>query len=172
MTPLDAAGPPTLFAPYVDLFPTAGMALEIACGRGWGAVWLATRGMKVHGVDVSPVAIELARELVLSSGVADTCSFEVHDLDDGLPDGPRMDLIFCYLFRDHRLDSALMDRLLPGGLLAMAVLSEVGAGPGRFRVPPGELTTAFGGLETLVDGESGGMAWILAQRAEGQLSKS
>lgn len=54
---------PPIFAPFEDLFPTEGRALEIACGRGSAALWLASRGMDVYGVDVSPTAIHLARAL-------------------------------------------------------------------------------------------------------------
>ena len=63
--------------------------------------------MEVWGVDVSPVAIDLAHRLAELSGVADRCRFEVVDLDDGLPDGPRVDLVLCHLphlFRDRRFD--------------------------------------------------------------------
>ncbi|MGA7096592.1 MAG: class I SAM-dependent methyltransferase [Acidimicrobiia bacterium] len=165
LAPIGVAKAPPVFAAHVDLLPTSGLALELACGRGRAALWLAERGMRVHGVDVSPVAIELARELTTLSGVADRCSFEVHDLDDGLPGGPPVDLLLCHLFRDPRLDQSIVERLKPGGILAMSVLSEVGAGPGRFRVPEGELREAFGGLDIEVEGESDGMAWIVARRA-------
>jgi SAM-dependent methyltransferase len=166
VAPLDEPGPPPLFARHGDLFPTTGDALELACGRGRGAVWLAGRGMDYYGVDVSPVAIDLARRLVAHHGLSERCRLEIHDLDDGLPDGPQVDLLFCYLFRDPKLDPAMVDRLKPGGLLATAVLSEVGAEPGRFRARPDELRDAFGTLETLVDGESDGMAWLIGRRRE------
>lgn len=125
-------------------------------------MWLAKRGMDYRGVDISPVAVGLARELTERSGVARRCSFEVFDLDEGLPPGPPVDLILCYLFRDRRLDRALVDRLVPGGILAVAVLSEVGHGPGEFRALPGELRAAFGHLDVLDEGEKQGVAWILA----------
>jgi SAM-dependent methyltransferase len=166
--PIDGEGPPPpppAFAHVEHLFPTRGRALEIACGRGRGVVWLAHRGLEVWAVDVSPVAIDLARGLARRLGVAERCHLEVRDLDQGLPDGPPVDLLLCYLFRDERLDRPMMERLAPGGLLAVAVLSEVGVGPGRFRVSPGELQRAFGGLAVLEEGEADGLAWILARAA-------
>lgn len=57
-----------------------------------------------------------------------------------------------------------MERLAPGGLLAVAVLSEVGVGLGEFRARPGELRESFGKLEILDQGEGDGMARILARR--------
>ena len=161
-----AHGPPPVLADFEEVFPTGGRALELACGRGQSAVWLAGRGLDVWGVDVSPVAIGFARELSSVSGLSDKCRFEVFDLDDGLPQGPPVDLLFCYKFRDPRLDQPMIERLRPGGLLAVAVLSEVGEGPGAFRAQPGELHDAFSGddLDVLTEGEREGMAWMLARR--------
>ena len=155
---------PSIFAPFEDLFPSEGLALEIACGRGSAALWLASRGMHVHGVDVSPMAIHLARELLSRSGYAERTRFEVFDLDNGLPDSPPVELLLCYKFRDARLDQPMMERLAPRGLLAIATLSEVGAGPGAFRTRPGELRDAFGKLELLVEGERDGKAWLVGRR--------
>ena len=163
--------PPPLpaLAPVDHLFPTRGQVLEIACGRGRGAVWLASRGLTYWGVDVSPVAIDLARQLVERSELAHRCRFDVFDLDAGLPDGDAVDLVLSYLFRDSRLDRAVVDRLVPGGLLAVAVRSEVDVGPEDFpdgsqRARPGELRDAFGHLEILNEGEGDGMARILARK--------
>lgn len=166
MAPVDENGPlpPPAFAHVEHLFPAEGAALEVACGRGRGAVWIAGRGMDYWGVDVSAVGIDLARKLTSLYGVADHCRFDVVDLDEGLPAGPPVDLLFSHLFRDPRLDRAMIERLAPGGLLAVAVLSEVGAGPGEFRARPGELRDAFGSLEIVDEGEGEGMARILARR--------
>lgn len=101
------------------------------------SVWLARRGLDVWGVDVSTIAIDQARELAARSDVGDRCRFEVVDLDAGLPAGPPTDVIVCQRFRDRRLDQAIIDRLAPGGLLAISWLSAVGAEPGRFRAAPG-----------------------------------
>jgi hypothetical protein len=120
--------------------------------------------MDYWGVDVSPVGIALARSLTTLYGLQDRCRFDVFDLDAGLPAGPLVDLLLCHLFRDPRLDGAMIERLAPGGMLAVAVLSEVGAGPGEFRARPGELRAAFGTLETVDEGERDGIAWILARR--------
>jgi 2-polyprenyl-3-methyl-5-hydroxy-6-metoxy-1,4-benzoquinol methylase len=156
---------PTAFAAIEDLFPIGGRALEIACGRGELSVWLAVRGMDVLGVDVSPVAVELARELADRGGLAGRCRFEVWDLDDGLPPSPPMDLVVCHMYRESRLDHELIERVAPGGLIAIASLSEVGGAPGRFRATPGELREVFAELEILSDGEGDGVAWLLGRKS-------
>lgn len=157
-------GPAAVFAPFADAFPTAGFALDIACGQGAAAVWLAQRGLQVAGLDVSPVAIEQARAFARRSGVGDRCRFDVVDLDDGLPEGPLADVVYGARFRDRRLDAPMTQRLAPGGLLAITVLSQVGSTAGRFRAAPGELRTAFANLEMIAEGEADGLAWLLARR--------
>jgi SAM-dependent methyltransferase len=114
-------------------------------------------------LDISPVAIGRARNLARRDGVDDRCRFDAADLDDGLPAGPPVDVILCHNFRDRRLDRAIIARLAPGGLLAIAVLSEVGAARGPFRAAPGELSAAFADLEEIVAGEGEGRAWLLAR---------
>jgi 2-polyprenyl-3-methyl-5-hydroxy-6-metoxy-1,4-benzoquinol methylase len=155
---------PEAFALAKHWFPLVGRALEIACGRGEMSVWLANRGMNVLGVDVSPVALDLARQLANRSGVAERCRFEAWDLDEGLPPGPQVDLVTCHMFREPRLDRLMVDRLRPGGVLAIATLSEVDAGPGRFRARPGELRNALTELEILAEAEGDGVAHLLGRK--------
>ena len=47
----------------------AGRALDLACGEGRNAVWLAERGWRVTGIDFSAVAIGKAERLAASRGV-------------------------------------------------------------------------------------------------------
>ena len=46
-----------------------GRALDVACGAGRNAGWLARRGWRVTGVDFSEVALGAARELARAAGV-------------------------------------------------------------------------------------------------------
>lgn len=156
---------PRVFAGLESAFPHSGTALDLACGQGAASVWLACRGLQVWGVDVSAVAVDQAHRLAERTGVADRCRFDVHDLDDGLPQGPPADVILCHRFRDRRLDDAIVDRLAPGGLFAICALSEVGAAPGPYRCAPGELPAAFARLDVIAAGEGDGEAWLLAVTA-------
>jgi SAM-dependent methyltransferase len=160
--------PPGVLAGAADLtsgVPTAGRALDVACGRGAVAVWLALRGLTVDAVDVAPAGLAAGAALADRYGVGDRIRWIAHDLDDGLPDGCTgpYDVVVCQLFRDPDRYGALAAALRPGGLLAVSVLSEVGAAPGPFRAQPGELRAAFAGLDVLVDREGDGQAELLAR---------
>lgn len=161
---VDAVGLPAVLSPFADLFPSAGNAIDLACGQGLAAVWLALRGLDVWGLDISGVAIDHARALARRTRVQDRCRFDVVDLDRGLPDSPPAAAILCHRFRDRRLDEAIVARLAPDGLLAIVALSEVGHGPGQFRVAPQELPTAFAALDVIATGEGQGQAWLLGRK--------
>lgn len=155
---------PTDFAEHAHHFPTSGRALELACGTGSGCLWLAQRGLDVVGVDVSKVAVDAAAGAAHRLGLADRCRFLLGDLDDGLPDTPLVDLVMCHRFRDPALYTPMLDRLAAGGLLAVAVLSEVDSAPGRYRAKPGELRRAFADrLRPLVDREQSGYAVFIGR---------
>ena len=67
-------------------------ALEIGCGTGSNAVWLAQQNFQVTATDVSDLAIQKARERATDAGVK--CHFVVADfLNDRLPDAP-----FAFVF--------------------------------------------------------------------------
>jgi 2-polyprenyl-3-methyl-5-hydroxy-6-metoxy-1,4-benzoquinol methylase len=51
--------------------------LEYGCGPGSEAFDLARMGARVHGIDISPVAIQLAQKTAAERGVSERCLFEV-----------------------------------------------------------------------------------------------
>jgi SAM-dependent methyltransferase len=160
--------PPAFLADHLDLIPRTGAALDIACGRGRGSLWMASMGLDVLGLDVSPVAIDLARRGADRFGLADRCRFEVHDLDTGLPDpdlsADSFDLILCHLFRDPALYEQMETRLAPGGLLAIVVLAAPDGKGGDYRAERDELTRAFGALRQRDHGGDSGRLWLVATR--------
>jgi SAM-dependent methyltransferase len=125
-----------------DLPP--GRALDLACGAGGNALWLAARGWKVTAVDRSPAAIELVRAQAEQRGIridARIADLEAHEfrIEPGAWD---LILLCRYLQRDLFEPARL--GLAPGGvLIVIALLAEPGSS-GAFRVQPGELAEAFG----------------------------
>ncbi len=75
---LFGTAPNAFLASQAHLLSPAMRALAIADGEGRNGVWLAERGIDVHAVDASGVALEKARNLAASRGV--TVSFEQVDL--------------------------------------------------------------------------------------------
>ncbi len=156
-------GPPSVLAGRESLVPVSGRALDVACGRGTVAVWLAERGLTTTALDVAPEALRLTAELAAARAV--TVTTLGADLDDGLPAaviGP-FDVVVCQRFRDPALYPALPELLVPGGLLVVSVLSTVGDAGGSYRAEPGELRAAFGHLDVLVDEEGNGEAHLVAR---------
>lgn len=110
---------------------TPGRALDLGCGEGADAVWLAERGWDVVAVDISDTALDRARGAAKSRGVADRIEFRQMDLSDAFPDGA-FDLISSqflhstvYLDRQNALCNALA-ALRRGGHL---IIVDHGAAP-------------------------------------------
>jgi 2-polyprenyl-3-methyl-5-hydroxy-6-metoxy-1,4-benzoquinol methylase len=158
--------PPDALRGREHLLPSGGHALDVACGRGTVAVWLAERGFDVDAVDVSESALAAGAALAADRGVGEQVRWWAHDLDEGLPEGciEPYDVVVCQRFRDPALYPVLTRSLRPGGLLVVTVLSVVGDEGGRFRADAGELLTAFDGLTPLAHTERDGEASLLARR--------
>jgi 2-polyprenyl-3-methyl-5-hydroxy-6-metoxy-1,4-benzoquinol methylase len=73
-----------------------GRALDLACGEGQNAIWLASLGWEVTGVDFSEVAIAKARARAERDGV--DVAFLCADLLEYEPDRSRFDLVLLLYF--------------------------------------------------------------------------
>ncbi|MFC5749788.1 class I SAM-dependent methyltransferase [Actinomadura rugatobispora] len=100
----------------------SGAALDLGCGAGGDAVWLARRGWHVTAVDISTTAVERVRERARELGLAGRVAAEQHDLATSFPAGG-FDLVSAQYFhspfpllRGQVLRTAAR-ALRPGGLL-------------------------------------------------------
>ena len=66
---------------------TPGRALDLGCGEGADAVWLARQGWKVTAVDVSDVALARAAEHAADAGLSEAIEFRHGNLLDQFPPG-------------------------------------------------------------------------------------
>ncbi|MCX4664764.1 class I SAM-dependent methyltransferase [Streptomyces uncialis] len=64
-----------------------GTALDLGCGEGGDVLWLAARGWRVTGVDISATALERAAAHAAEAGFADRVAFERHELGVTFPQG-------------------------------------------------------------------------------------
>jgi SAM-dependent methyltransferase len=103
---------PHLVTEAADLDP--GAALDVGCGEGADAIWLAERGWRVTAVDLSTVALERAAAHALEVGVdvARRIDWLHADLTDWMPEMATYDLVsaqFMHLPKEPR--EALFRRL-------------------------------------------------------------
>jgi SAM-dependent methyltransferase len=131
-----------LVAQASDLIP--GLALDAGCGEGADAIWLAARGWRVTGVDVSAVALERAAQHAADQGadVAGRLTWERRDLLDWGPEPDAFDLVTSAFM--HPAGDALrvfQQRLAagvrPGGTLLIVThhVDDVQANVGRPNEP-------------------------------------
>jgi SAM-dependent methyltransferase len=113
--------------------------LEVGCGTGTNAIWLAGRGFDVLGVDISSLAIEQARAKLEGRP---RCRFATVDfLSVGVAEGP-FDFVFdrgCFHVFDEADERAgfakrVAEALVPGG--TWLCLSGSTEGPARDVGPP------------------------------------
>ncbi|MGX9792285.1 class I SAM-dependent methyltransferase [Mycobacterium sp. MMS18-G62] len=81
-----------------------GSALDLGCGEGADACWLAERGWRVVAVDISETALQRAAEDARVRGLGDRIDFQQHDLSESFPVGT-FDLVSAqYLHSMAHLD--------------------------------------------------------------------
>lgn len=112
-----------------------GTALDLGCGQGRNALWLASQGFAVTGFDLSPVAIEQAKEVAAEQGLDAT--FEAVNLMAWQPNGQVWDLVvlaYIHLPADMRkaVHATAVSAVAPGGRIVVIAhhLDNLGSGAG------------------------------------------
>jgi SAM-dependent methyltransferase len=92
--------------------------LDCTCGIGTQALGLATHGYHVHGTDLSPKAIERAKEYTLQFETAHTPTFSVADLLQAPSDPKQYDIVIAcdnavaHFYSDEDLAKAINTMLM------------------------------------------------------------
>lgn len=99
---------------------TPGRALDLACGQGRNALWLAARGWRVTAIDFSPTALAKGRAAAESAGL--DLTWTAADLTAHVPEPGAYDLVLiAYLHLPEPAFRTVLGRaaaaLAPGGTL-------------------------------------------------------
>lgn len=113
--------PNAVLRQFAEALPV-GNALDLGCGEGNSAVWLAGQGWQVTGVDIATTALARAADHAADAGVSALTTFRPYDLNHRFPGG-QFDLVYALylespvmLQRDWILRRAAQT-VRPGGLL-------------------------------------------------------
>jgi len=177
--PADAS-PCAVLEQFAHLLPPDGTALDLACGLGGNASFLAERGLVTKAWDRSPVAIGKLRAHAEGHGLP--LRAEVRDVERDPPDPDAFDVIVVSYFLDRALAPSLAAALRPGGLLfyqtwTREAVDDRGPGNPDFRLAPNELLRLFPGLRLIAYREEGlfgnpaeglrNESWLVAARPSG-----
>ncbi|NLF12618.1 MAG: methyltransferase domain-containing protein [Anaerolineaceae bacterium] len=105
---------------HAGLLRPGGLALDVACGFGGNALYLADQGYTVDAVDVSEVALEAASAEAERRGLRDRVRFVQVDLDRWPVPTDRYNAIVVFFYLNRALFPRLARGLHPGGLLFQA----------------------------------------------------
>lgn len=151
--------PSAVLRDYAHLLPPRGTALDLACGRGGNALFLARLGLSVDAWDLSAVAIEQVGEFAREQRL--DVSATVRDVVAEPPSSVNYDVITVSYFLERALAPVLMAALRPGGLLFYQTFGPervAGRGPRNpaYRLEQGELLRMFAALTPCLYREEGG----------------
>ena len=93
-----------------------GTALDLGCGEGGDAVWLAAQGWVVVATDISGVALERAAGHARDQGVAERIDFQHRNLLESFPPGT-YDLVSVQFLPREKVLRQAAAAVAPGGLL-------------------------------------------------------
>ncbi|HXV77286.1 MAG TPA: rhodanese-like domain-containing protein [Candidatus Polarisedimenticolaceae bacterium] len=175
---LHGIAPSSFLVDSFGLLPR-GLALDLAMGEGRNAIYLATRGYDVDGVDANPHLVERARAAARKLGAP--IRAVVGDVEDGTYIIPieSYDLIVVFNYLHRPIMKDIKDGVMPGGGVIYQTYT---ADQARFGKPtnpdhlldPGELKQTFADWEILryreligparKDGENRAIAGIVARK--------
>ena len=154
----ETAKPCLVLSSHSHLLPTGGAALDLACGRGGNALFLAARGYNTRAWDISAVAIQRLADLARQRGVPLTA--QQRDVTADPPEPESFDVIVVSRFLDQALAPAICAALKEQGLLFYQTfirekVSEFGPHNPAYRLDANELLHLFSPLHLICYHEEG-----------------
>lgn len=113
-----------------------GRALDLGCGEGADAIWLAQRGWQVTAVDISSTALDRGASHANAAGLAGRITWQLHDLSNSFPVGS-FDLVCSQYLHSplqtldlrHRILRMAAAAVVPNGVLV--IIGHAGLPSGR-----------------------------------------
>lgn len=147
----DLPVPCDVLSRYHYLLPSSGCAVDLACGLGGNALFLANKGLETTAVDISAEAIDRLenRQHPLLKCVCQ--SIDSNNIGHNL-----YDVVVVSRFLERSLCDAMVGALLPGGLLFYQTFvsdkadPEIGPGNANYLLASNELLTLFSELQVVV----------------------
>src|SRR4030095_5710533 len=140
------------------LLPDAGDSLDVACGSGRNAIWLAEQGFRAVAVDRDASAIEMLNQEAARRNLS--IRTHVLDLESGQTvfEPGTFDLIVGVHYLHRPLFPSLVSALRQGGVLVYETFTRAQAARGKptnpaFLLEPGELVGLVRPLEILASRE-------------------
>lgn len=140
--------PRQLLTSFADILPAEGRALDAASGVGNNALYLAQKGLKVFALDISEIALHLAKQRM---GAIDI-PLEAAVVDLSNPWLPEE--YFVVIINFHFLERATFPiyrkALIPGGLLFFDTFTQLkGSDSPEYYLRPGELLDHYRDYEII-----------------------
>jgi tellurite methyltransferase len=140
------------------LLPGSGNALDLACGLGANAIFLAQRGLAVTALDLSSVAIEKLSEYALTHRLS--IDARKQNIDCLFFPKSVYDVIVISRFLDRALRDAIIEALKPEGLLFYQTYTQekqedLGPHNPEFLLAVNELLIMFSALRVVFYRENG-----------------
>lgn len=99
----------------IDLVPQGGRVLDVACGKGRHALWLAEQGFDVHAIDRNAEAITSLRQSAERRGLRVTTAVIDLETDPVPPVATGFDAVLVFNYLHRPLLPWLLDAVTPGG---------------------------------------------------------
>jgi SAM-dependent methyltransferase len=156
---------------YSAIFPQSRRALDVACGAGRNAAWLAEHGWSVTACDFSLQGLRRARAFAEERNVK--LSLFCQDLETVLLPPNQFDLVICFYYLQRKLFPSLRATLRPGGLIVYKTYTteqlQFSGGPRHpmHLLQPQELLESFRGFRVLFYQETvqaRGIAQLIAHK--------
>lgn len=143
---------------YQYLLPHTGSALDVACGLGGNAIFLAQRGLQTQAWDISEQAIQKLTQFCELNNI--NLKTSVRDVQEHPPAENSFDVICVSYYLERDIAENIISALKPNGLLFYQTfiaesVSEHGPRNPKYRLHQNELLNMFAPLHILAYQEIG-----------------